>query len=43
MIYALAAAVFVLGNLWAWALCRAAAAGDRIIERGTIAKREDVL
>lgn len=42
MIYALAAA-FVLGNFVAWALCRSAAAGDRIIERGSIAKREDVL
>lgn len=40
MIYLVLAAVFVLGNLFALALCRAAANGDRM---GSIAKREDVL
>jgi len=40
MIYLAAAVIFVLGNLFAVALCRAAARGDRM---GAIAKREDVV
>jgi len=40
----LVALIFVAGNLFALALCRAAAAGDRMIaERGTSANRYDVV
>ena len=37
MIYLILAAVFVLGNLFVFALCRAAARGDQM---GAITRRE---